>query len=335
MDRWKRAVVHLEGAADSTSMSARMQAMKDRSAGKITEDQYNEAVLSGSRDLRYQGTALYISKGEARYLVTARHVLHDEDRAKTDIEEELQKLQTWPDQMRPSLLENAQSRYNNTIFGIIFRVSSFDEIITHGKQAQEFLMNLGAGSTDTHPYTFSTPELDVAIISLSSKHTLCDMFRRELDERGYIPVPYDDIADGPTAEGEDIFTVGYPGSTSVLGSIDDDVANSHWSSNAVSLPVFSFGKVAMLHDNLSFFWGDISIYPGNSGGPIVQNDKLVGIVSANATITIEGASNRMRIPFAKLIKSGNIRHLIDQQEKKDSFWHRLSGKIADIPATQA
>ena len=34
----------------------------------------------------------------------------------------------------------------------------------------------------------------------------------------------------------------------------------------------------MLHNTLPFFWADMSIYPGNSGGPVVANDRLVGIV---------------------------------------------------------
>jgi S1-C subfamily serine protease len=94
-------------------------------------------------------------------------------------------------------------------------------------------------------------------------------------------------------------------------------SEAHWSSSVVSLPVWSFGRVAMLHQDLPFFWADMSIYPGNSGGPVIENGKLCGVVSAQAMIPLEGLSNlATRIPFGKIIKARFIKQLLDAQDEK-------------------
>ncbi len=44
----------------------------------------------------------------------------------------------------------------------------------------------------------------------------------------------------------------------------------------------------MVHGSLPYFWADMSTYPGNSGGPVIANDRLIGIVSHQAQTPIEG-----------------------------------------------
>ena len=87
-----------------------------------------------------------------------------------------------------------------------------------------------------------------------------------------------------------------------------------WSSDAVSVPVSAFGRVSMLHSALDYFWCDMSIYPGNSGGPVIENDKLVGIVSAQALISTEAPyETPMRIPFGRIMKAKHLKPLMDRQ----------------------
>lgn len=63
----------------------------------------------------------------------------------------------------------------------------------------------------------------------------------------------------------------------------------------------------------------MSIYPGNSGGPIIEVDKIVGIVSAQPTIPVEESEElRTRIPFGKIIKAKFIAELLSIQEQKDA-----------------
>ena len=74
----------------------------------------------------------------------------------------------------------------------------------------------------------------------------------------------------------------------------------------------------MLHNELPFCWVDMSIYPGNSGGPVIEGGKIVGIVSGQPTIPVEESEKlRTRIPFGKIIKAKFIPELLAIQEQKD------------------
>jgi CBS domain-containing protein len=53
---------------------------------------------------------------------------------------------------------------------------------------------------------------------------------------------------------------------------------------------------------------------GNSGGPVVEDGRLVGIVSAQAIV--EGT----RVPFARAIKSHYVNPLMSEQQEKDKRW---------------
>jgi S1-C subfamily serine protease len=143
-------------------------------------------------------------------------------------------------------------------------------------------------------------------------------FADEMERLGYVPVSDHDIADEPGGEGQEVFTIGFPSSTAIVQEISHHPAFAQWASSVYSLPVASFGRVSMLHKALPFFWADMSIYPGNSGGPVVEKDRLVGIVSGNATVPMEEMPNvEMRIPFACVIKTAYVSELLDIQKQKD------------------
>jgi len=318
LDKWKQAVIHLECATDSEHFYDRIKRMGEQRAlldqGHITHEQFANEISGRSRDIRFHGTALFLSHGGRRYLLTARHVVWDERSAKRELEEEAQRALSWPEHMRQHLLQSAVERAQNNIFNIIFRVPLVDEVMAK-QENRGLLMNLGAGASFTVPYTFSDPDLDLALISLDQRDS---RFADELESRGFVPISSDVIADGPDAEGQEVFTVGFPSSTALIGQVSQHPASAHWSSSHYSLPVSSFGRVSMLHGALPFFWADISIYPGNSGGPIVANGRLVGVVSAQATLPIDEVPDvRTRIPFGRIIKSSFVRAMLEAQEQKD------------------
>ena len=319
-DKWKKAVIHLECATDSEHFYDRIKRINELRARldcvEISQDEFGQEISGRSRDLRYHGTALFISHNEKRYLLTARHVLFDELSARRELEEEMRQAKSWPEHSRAYIASSANERAKNNIFNIIFRVPSLDESVSADTSGhREFLMNLGAGASFTVPYTFSRPDLDLALISLDQRD---ERFAEEIIRLGYTPIPSELILEGPSAEGADIFTVGFPSATALLGQVSQDPASAHWSSSHFSLPVFSWGKVSMLHDQLPFYWCDMSIYPGNSGGPVIENGKLVGVVSAQATLPIDATPEvRTRIPFGKIIKTCFVRELLEIQESKD------------------
>lgn len=309
LPRWKRAVVHLEGASDNHTFVESVKMSEDHLAKRITDDQYME-FMKGSRANRYQGTALYVRDGESCFLVTARHVLVDEKSSEEN------RARLGSRKIPDDFMFAPNHQLEDTIFSIIFRVPSFDEFKKDTPvHLIPSMMNLGAGSPISQLYTFSNPEIDIAVISLSRRNS---MFKSNLDSLGFEPIDISEINEEDLQEGSEIFTVGYPYGISDIGYRDQPKALAHWSSSYYSLPVFSFGKIAMFHKDIDYFWADISIYAGNSGGPIVCNGKLIGIVTANAVIPLVNDTNfSMRIPFAKLTKSKHIVKLIQYQKEKD------------------
>lgn len=323
LEKWKKAVVHLECATSSQSIHdymTRQQELRDSvSKGEITEEEFSKHESVGRRDVRFHGTALFISHENRRYLLTARHVLWNEIEAKRTLEAAYQQTQLTHDGIREALLKNAHINAQNEIFNIIFRVPSIDEVAA-GKSMPEFLMNLGAGSIQTKPYTFSDPSLDLALISLDQRDS---RFADELLQNGFEPISSDDIAEGPKAEGQELLAIGFPSATALLGQVDQHLSQKPWSSDRYSLPVSSFGRVSMLHPLLPFYWADVSIYPGNSGGPVVANDRLIGIVSAQAILPIDDVPHvYTRIPFGRIIKTSYVRELLIEQCRKDQYLNR-------------
>lgn len=320
IEKWKKAVIHLECATDSEHFSDRVKRIeglrKDLEEGRISHEQFADQIMAQTRNLRYHGTAIFLVHENKRYLITARHVLWDEHSAQREYKEELIRAQDWPENMRLSLLDMAEARKRNNIFSIIFRVPSYDEVIRGDlNEYKAFLMNLGAGTSPTVPYTFSSGDIDLAVISLDQRDS---HFADELIAKGYEPIALSDVGKAPTGEGTEVYTVGYPSSTALLGQVRQHPGVAHWSSSYFSVPTFSFGRVSMLHDALPFYWVDMSIYPGNSGGPVIESGKLVGVVSGQPTIPVESAEQlRTRIPFGKVMKAIYITELLEAQAKKD------------------
>lgn len=255
LTKWKKAVIHIECATDSKSFEERRSQWNERrdnveklNKGEITIDEFLnlQSALDGSRDIRFLGTAIFFTHQSGRYLLTARHVLHDPISAKREIEREEKRLADTPDGYRESRLKDARESAKDCIVSIIFRVPSLDECLQDFKpDEQEFLMNVRAKQA----FTFSDPTIDLAIISLDPSYaTLAD----DLLSRGFKPISMNDIADKPSGEGVEVFTVGYPQAPATIGKRKLPAETQHWSSSYFSVPTFTFGRVSMVHNSLPF-----------------------------------------------------------------------------------
>ncbi len=336
LNRWKRAIVHVEGATDQATLKESIEAFRELcrrlEAGEITSEQWQaEAAETGRRELRSRGTAIFVIHEQRHYLVTARHVLWNERQARGVADLFAPRGPTNP-MMQHALSASMQEVFDNYIFGIIFLVSSYDEYLNQEvseiPQWGDSLMNLGAGTRDSAPYTYSEPSIDLAVISLDNRDRAVTA---RLLERGYVPIPSDLIGDEPTCEGAEVFTVGFPAVTSEVARLLISPTVLRWRSETLSLPHSTYGRVSLLHPALPFFWADLTIYPGNSGGPVIEGDRLVGIVSAQASIPVEleGAAINgfsARVPLGKMIKAVGIRELLRQQEEKDRAWAERRGE---------
>ena len=315
IEKWKHAVVHIEGATDSTDPS--LEAWQLLREGRITGDEwYNLASnRTTTRDERYQGTAVFVVRDGNYYLVTARHVLYDETSANRQIKVAKDAYDRDPTPRGEDEIKRAEERAEGSIFSIIFRVPLYGEL--NKPSGGNFLMNLSAGTWPSNTYTYSSPDIDLAVVSLNDSFT--QAFRNDLLSNGYIPIDYSDISLDTPKEGEDVMAVGYPFATAIVDEIHMSQSELMWASNNISLPIFSFGKAAMYTDDLPYFWADLSIYPGNSGGAVVNKNKLVGIVSGQANTPIdEDPSLYTRIPFAYIIRSRHIIEIMNQQRAKEN-----------------
>ncbi|WP_171891179.1 hypothetical protein, partial [Klebsiella pneumoniae] len=93
IEQWKKAVIHLECAADSEHMydrDKRINELREKlDKDEISHDEYLEQSRNNGRDIRIYGTAIFIIHNKKRYLLTARHVLFDERSAKREAQEDV------------------------------------------------------------------------------------------------------------------------------------------------------------------------------------------------------------------------------------------------------
>ncbi|MDD4137247.1 MAG: hypothetical protein PHT99_05040 [Methanoregula sp.] len=166
-------------------------------------------------------------------------------------------------------------------------------------------------------------DYDLAVISLRARQNeiparlfLRDpLFFEELQLLDYQPATIEEIGEGPSGEGADILTVGYPNHISLV-DIQDRILEKYeeYFSADVTLPCFTFGKISMMSSYLPFFWGDLRVYIGNSGCPVIEGDKIVGVVTHDAVMDEGNCINN--VPFAKATKAKFIREMLDEQIKK-------------------
>ena len=314
LEKWKKAVIHLECTTDKIEIEKYIR-LKDElrsklAKNKISSDEINQKIKElesawdkGEHAIRNFGTATFLEHNQRRYLVTARHVLYD---------------------------SSAGPKKPEAIFNMIFREPSLDDVLVkESKIPKPFLMNLGVGPPEKRVYTFTNPEIDLAIISLDRVLSNLFMSADMLLSLGHVPITISDIVDAPSTEGAEVLTVGYPSSTSRLGELKIRHNKLFLNPLFFSLPTFSFGRVAMLHEKLSYFLCDISINPGNSGGPVVENGNLVGIVIEQPWVATEIYNKengktvpligKSRIPFSIVTKAKFIKELLQSQIKKDSL----------------
>jgi V8-like Glu-specific endopeptidase len=166
---------------------------------------------------------------------------------------------------------------------------------TDKKTNEISLLNLTNGLTRAKPFVLSSDEDDLAIISFQ-KTNYYKLVIAYMKQNGVAPIPLQSIGDlQGNAVGNEILTVGFP---ALHRSIKAEVSN---------------GKITTINKSAANFKAALTVYPGNSGGPVIQNDKLIGILSYQS-----GILNNMGVvthPFAKatsatVIKASNILPLL-------------------------
>jgi len=235
------------------------------------------------------GTAIFLKDNDKNYLLTARHVVfNDESQDTNAICDKI------------FLIENGTERDKNK--------KTYDangNVFVNGDE-WNLLMNVGAGMAYGHSYIFSSVEHDLAIIDLNDP-LLGSKFVHTLLKRGYKPISITDIDSVCNVlDNEKILAIGFPDQSIVDTNPNTPILN--WSSKLITIPIVAIGTTKKVNADY-YFDATISIYHGFSGGPIIRNNKLIGIVHGIGNTVNKTASNRLNYYLTEhliLIKSSLI-----------------------------
>ncbi len=318
---WERAVVHIE----CTTSPKDPRFLAD-ATGSILLDADGKVLVVEEpvRSWRYQGTAIFVRHGDRRFLVTARHVLLDTLTGRKDsafavglakifeprTEEESDRYER---SYIDSIKYQKHQEIAEAIFPYIFRVPHLDET----RRFDPYLVDLRGGPHGLTSYTFSKPDTDLAVISLDLRYKV---FADQLEALGYKPISSRLFADGPTKDGLEVLSVGYPYAISTYKRLFITSEDSTLHSPNLSHPACVFGRIALSSDKLRYFFCDMRTYSGSSGSPVIVNGKIIGIVVATPAV------NRERVLFAKTIKAKFVNHLLEEQTLKDIAAEKESRK---------
>lgn len=249
-------------------------------------------LLPDNRVSEYKiGSAIFLYYKNNYYLVSARHVLEDKEE-----------------------INRAYTKDPDPICYKIFVVERGDSLA--GYSDPVMLMNLGS-ETSRRPYIFSSDEDDIAVVSLKY-HTA---FTEALLNKGYVPITLDDINVSCSIEPDQkIMAIGFSGDLFDNGRLANITLGQFASKSPLpSLPVVTEGTIGDIRPEKNTFVGNIFATKGNSGGPIISDNKLVGIVSRQIT-TFKRVSERefgyYRSRELHFIKSSMILPLVERLNRE-------------------
>ena len=252
---------------------------------------------------RFSGTAIFLFYKGNYYLITARHVIVD-----------------------------TSASYPNQIFRKIMLVDDYTTIQDHSKDiiigSNVITKNYELTTLDQFPDIFcelSSKNDDIGIIKLTGIKPLLEgkWFVETLIKRGYTPITIEDIDTVCNiTQNQKIMAIGYP-IESTVGYKNLPKALYNWEAQAISIPMVTKGEISDVGKGKNDFQGNIFYYHGNSGGPSISNNKLIGIVSS-FTQTPTYTDNKKRIYFlynSDFKKSSLIYTLLKKLESKVQFHH--------------
>lgn len=277
--KWEKSIVNLECQELRYSQDEIDRIIAaEKSQGKfLTEEQelFRRGEL-GRETNPVSGTAIYLTDNGKKYLITAKHVIYDPQESKNS--------------NSPRLFKDISIRTPYEYF--LKRKVNNSSIPS-------------TGYTGSSPFYLSDDASDIGIISLQA--SLTNFLINTLEEDGYVPIELSDIDRSQDINrGEAIAAIGYPD----ISKVGIFQKQNTYQSNIVVLPVSTFGSIAMAHDQLSYFIGDITVYPGNSGGPVIKSNKLIGVVSGQVLIPVDARDSKNGYQSTPLSSRGTLAKVI-------------------------
>jgi hypothetical protein len=286
MQKWRRAIVPIEAARCTPASLERARRASELVAwaggGALEPSRIQELIAPETDAPSSHGLALLVRQANrGAFLITARHLLRT-PRRQTD--PQLQELIA-PDHFWTATFNQAEG------------ATAESTLAMSGQATLKFV----AGPLDDSLQmgwlpTTTFPHLDLAAVHIAGQGgNLCSA----LEEAGYEFVPADLLADGPSREGAKVFAV----------EIEPSCASGD---SAMTLTPGCEGRVISLKDKLSFFWTDIPISRASIGCPIIESDRIVGIVTPQASPIADHTSRELNLltPFYTVTKAAHVKALL-------------------------
>ena len=286
--KFKRAVVNLQGFGykipDNIRYARPWELSNLLENGELTQYQYEE-IKQGYFDYDQSsvGTAVYVVHDSLHYLITARHVLSDSialdgeiqaatlERDKSHrpydadrFEEEIERLKrniVWKRiAIVPTYRSYTYDRSDDYYFGI-------------------FSMMLGTGPFDSRMYMMSDEYIDLAVICISDVSSPYEDIVGHLERHGYEPIPFSDLMNSDVPAGAEVAAIGYPAAVSLVGRTSNSRSGE---TSYLSEPTVTFGTFITSENYNQYSLARVS--GGNSGGALIYQDQLAGIVVKTSTL---------------------------------------------------
>jgi S1-C subfamily serine protease len=203
--------------------------------------------------------------------------------------------------------------------------------------AQEFRVDLFDGAGKALSYTPTDPTADVAVIPVDFNKLKANNIRCSFCESDHNALDRQGLQNEGVAEGDGVFVLGFP-----LGLVGGDR----------NFVVVRQGVVARIRDALagvgSQFLIDASVFPGNSGGPVILKPDIVAITGTKShkTSMMIGVASAY-IPYRDVTisqQTGNPRVIFEENSGlaavvlvdyiRDAIKQHLNVIAAQIPAAQ-
>ena len=263
--KWTTAIINVETKPSYQKQINKIDSLFETSEitfqeKRLREDSFYNYPLG---NVRFNGTAIFVKNKNDFYLLTAKHVVRD----------------TTSDLLDGGfrnlvVVENVTGKQNH------IKPMTVD---SHGNVFAEDNSTLSLRlDSHNHPelnsFAVSSDSDDLAIVAIGGCPDGKE-FVKGLFDAGYIPILLSQIDTVcKIVDNESIYAFGFPKESYIINK-KLPRALFNWESNSESLPFVSKGVTVRSLIKSHTFEGAIFTYHGNSGGPIVRNNKLIGIVS--------------------------------------------------------
>jgi hypothetical protein len=282
IEKWNRSVIALEAIQDPPEKVVKFyDELFDKKL--ITYDKLTK-VRDSLSDIaeRSLGTAIFVKYNGIHFLLSARHVFADNVNDSNGMCGSL------------VLVENAAGKPNDTTGQRFIESGTGNDlpagtftppngIILHNVEIEDARsevrsLRLIFNYFGRQEFVFSNKTNDIGLIALD-KVPHGRLFTQTLYNRGYVPIEIDDIDTTCNLMRLDsIFCIGYP-EESIVERHVSSAARATYLANIKAINFVSNGFIFASPRNSNFFEAAMFTYHGFSGGPVIRNNKLIGMVS--------------------------------------------------------